>query len=108
MMLGRRPYHGANRKEIRQDILSRQEFIRHQQVPKNWSLESVDFTNRLIQRKPANRLGKDGISELKDHDWFKEFDWNSLMNRKLKSPLKPMSLDVIDYNICKTTFDYEN
>lgn len=56
-------------------------------------MEAVDFTNKLIQRKPANRLGKDGINEIKYHDWFANFDWDSLKNRKLKSPFKPMSLD---------------
>jgi len=26
----------------------------------------------------------------------------------MKSPIKPISLDIIDYNIVKTTFDYDN
>ena len=29
--------------------------------PYGWSGESVDFVNRLIQRKPENRLGFNGI-----------------------------------------------
>jgi len=104
-MLGRRPYHGGNRKEIRADILSRQEWVRPQQVPKNWSIAAVDFTNRLIQRKPANRLGKEGIEELKTHEWFANFKWDLLQSQKMRSPFRPMTLDNIDYNVCKSTFD---
>jgi len=89
MMLGRRPYQGANRKEIRADILSRQEWVRPHQVPKNWSPAAVDFTNKLIQRKPDKRLGTEGIIELKNHEWFASFDWELLLSRKMRSPFKP-------------------
>lgn len=68
----------------------------------------MDFCNRLIQRKPANRLGANGIEELRYHEWFTGFDWDSLLNGSMKSPIKPISLDIIDYNIVKTTFDYDN
>lgn len=74
-------------------------------MPRGWGLQAVDFCNRLIQRKPANRLGANGIEEVKQHEWFQDFDWKSLMNGTMKSPIKPISLDLIDYNIVKTTFD---
>jgi len=70
--------------------------VRPQQVPKNWSLSAVDFTNKLIQRKPANRLGKEGINELKGHEWFASFNWEQLLSRKMRSPFKPLSLEQID------------
>lgn len=53
-------------------------------------------------------MGKEGVHELKNHEWFDGFDWEGLKNGKLKSPIKPMTLDNIDYNVCKTTFDYDN
>jgi hypothetical protein len=34
--------------------------------------------NRLIIRKPQNRLGVNGAAELKNHAWFKNFDWAAL------------------------------
>ena len=43
--------------------------------PFGWSKESVDFVNRLIQRKPEARLGSGGIQEVKSHSWFKKMDW---------------------------------
>jgi len=47
-------------------------------VPPNWSAEAVDFVNRLIQRKPSNRLGNNGGYEIKLHPWFKNFPWSKL------------------------------
>lgn len=47
LMLGRRPYNGRNRKEIRDQILAKQVQVRAEEVPPNWSLEAADFINRV-------------------------------------------------------------
>ena len=47
LMLGRRPYNGRNRKEIRDQILSKQVGVRSEDVPKSWSLEAADFINKV-------------------------------------------------------------
>lgn len=55
-----RPYIGANRKEIREKILAKQ--VQLDEIPPyGWSRESIDFINRLILRKPEQRLGSGGI-----------------------------------------------
>ena len=59
IMMGRRPYIGRDRKNIRDQILSKQASIRLQEIPKGWSVEAADFVNKLLTRKAANRLGKD-------------------------------------------------
>ena len=41
-----------------------------------------DFINNLIQRKPKNRLGKNGIKEVIEHSWFNGYDWNAMKNKK--------------------------
>jgi len=45
LMLGRRPYFGRNRKEIRDHILSKQ--VKVEDPPEGWSYEAVDFVNRV-------------------------------------------------------------
>jgi serine/threonine protein kinase len=60
-MLGKRPYVGKNRKEIRDQILAKQAEIKPEEVPRGWSLESIDFINRLLIRNPHYRLGTGGI-----------------------------------------------
>ncbi len=71
--------------------------IKRNEIPDGWSLEGADFINRvhtyfiffnnhfikiifiinnkLIERKPSNRLGINGPSEVKSHPWIKNFPW---------------------------------
>lgn len=58
-------------------------------MPNGWSLESADFINKLIQRKPSARLGLNGPEEVKEHAWFKGYDWVKLYNKQIKSPFVP-------------------
>jgi serine/threonine protein kinase len=95
-MFGKRPYQGKNRKEIRDHILSKQVQIRKNEVPPGWTLEAADFINKLIQRKPINRLGLNGPLEVKEHVWFKNYSWDDLLNRKNPSPFIPPKEDNFD------------
>lgn len=60
-MLGKRPYNGYSRQEIREHILSKQASVKPYEVPQGWSIDAVDFINRLLQRRPEQRLGYRGI-----------------------------------------------
>ena len=77
-MYGRRPYVGKSRKEIRDHILSKQVQIKKGEVPRGWSIEAADFINKMIQRKPTNRLGNNGALEVKSHPWLRDFPWQDL------------------------------
>lgn len=89
MMLGKRPYLGKNRKEIKEAILAKQVQVKKQEIPEDWSVEAADFVNRLLQRKPINRLGLNGPQEVKSHPWFKNFPWSKLHNKELIPPFAP-------------------
>lgn len=59
---------GKNRKEIRDQILSKQAMVKPEDRPQRWSVEATDFINKvkfpitqLLIRNPANRLGANGI-----------------------------------------------
>ena len=67
IMFGIRTYLGKSRKEIRESILAKQVQIKREDIPDGWSAEAADFVNRLLQRKPINRLGFNGPEELKTH-----------------------------------------
>ena len=62
-MKGKRPYSGKNRKEIKEEMLMRQIAIKEEEIPEDWTKESVDFINKLLVRKRENRLGFNGIKE---------------------------------------------
>ena len=94
IMMGRRPYVGRDRKEIRDHIISKQAKI--SQVPEGWSEEAADFANKLIQRKANYRLGNKGFSEIRSHPWLNDFPWNDLNERSLSSPFLPKAQDNFD------------
>ena len=101
-MKGHRPYHGRNRKEIKENVLSKEAKILKEEMPKEWSLESADFINRLLQRKPSKRLGSRGAAEIKEHSWFKYYPWKDLYLQKLKSPFIPPNKDNFDEKHCNS------
>jgi serine/threonine protein kinase len=97
-MMGRRPYQGRSRKEIRDQILAKQVQIKKHEIPEGWSIEAADFINRLIQRKPINRLGLNGPAEVKAHPWIKNYPWQKLLNKEIDPPFLPnQKEDNFDY-----------
>ena len=89
LIMGKRPYIGKDKKELRKDIISRQAKIKESNIPQGWSQNAIDFINGLIQRKPEYRLGKKGIMELKENHWFDDLIWDDLLNQKIEAPFRP-------------------
>lgn len=54
--------------------------------------------NSFLRVDPSKRLGANGFDEIKQHAFFKDFDWAKLQRLEMVSPLKdivkkyPMSL----------------
>ncbi|CAD8201513.1 unnamed protein product [Paramecium pentaurelia] len=89
LMLGKRPYYGQNRKEIRDAILAKQAQIKVKL--EGWSLDAIDFINKLIQRKPSHRL-----TDVKNHPWLRDYPWDKLINKVLQAPYVPLNNDNFD------------
>ena len=100
-MLGRRPYNGPSRREIKEQMLSKSVEITFGEIPNGWSEDAADFCNKLLQRKPELRLGYKGIWELKQHRWMKYFPWDKLINKELESPFIPEKKDNFDKKYCE-------
>ena len=90
-MMGYRPYLGRSRKEIKDLIISKQAKIRREELPEGWGMIAADFINGLLQRKPHKRLGYNNISQLKEHPWMKDIDWDLLNKKELEAPFLPYS-----------------
>ena len=99
-LFGHRPYLARTKRELRELILTHQAQVEIDELPNDWSNESADFINKLIQRKPKNRLGYTNIDEVKHHKWFNNFDWGSLQSGLMKSPYVPKKLDNFDKKYC--------
>ena len=100
-MLGKRPYNGRSRREIKEQMLSKNVQISLGDIPNGWSEEAADFFNKLLQRKPDLRLGYKGIWELKQHRWLKFFPWDKLIKKELESPFIPEKKDNFDKKYCE-------
>ena len=100
LMFGHRPYIGKTKHEVKHLILTRQANVDITDLPDGFSDDIADFINRLIQRKPKNRLGKDDINEVLDHPWLEGFDWENCSKKKLKPPYIPKHGDNFDKDYC--------
>ena len=88
-MMGYRPYLGRSRKEIKELIISKQAKVKKEELPEDWGIISAEFINSLLQRKPSKRLGYNKISEIKNHPWMKDINWELLNKKELKAPFLP-------------------
>ena len=101
-MLGERPYNGRNRKEIREDVLKKQVYIKKENLPPGWKSDCIEFCNLLLMRKPQKRLGfNNGIVELKNNAFFKGFNWELLESKKMEYPFIPSSTSNFDKSFCE-------
>ena len=49
-----------------------------------------DIIEKLLAKDPKERIGyKNGIQEIVEHEWFKNFDVDKLLNKELAAPFIP-------------------
>ena len=89
LMIGKRPYTGKSRKEIKEQMMIKQVYLDDDNIPFGWSHDAADFINRLLLRKDANRLGYYNDYEIKRHPWFKNINFDDLLNKKIRAPFIP-------------------
>ncbi|XP_076141151.1 ribosomal protein S6 kinase alpha-2 isoform X2 [Alosa pseudoharengus] len=84
MLTGSLPFQGKDRKETMALILKAK-----LGMPQFLSPEVQSLIRALFKRNPTNRLGPDGVEEIKRHPFFATIDWNKLYRREIKPPFKP-------------------
>ncbi len=110
LMKGIRPYIEFSAKETKEYLSENQFSMKRHAVPEDWGIESADFINRLLVKNPKARLGASGTKELKNHCWFRGFDFKDLYEFKIKSPIdiKNVKTEVKIYTIDKNTYKRYN
>jgi hypothetical protein len=63
--------------------------VKPHQLPAGFHPDAIDFINRLLKRKAAERLGHRGAQEVLGHPWLKEIDWGKMLGKKYPSPFLP-------------------
>ena len=99
-MMGKRPFTGKNDREIKEKIISSQFIISKDKIPEGWSCDAADFINKLLQKKPINRLGIRSAQEVKDHPWIKKYEWGNLYNKIIIPSFKLPEGDNFDKKYC--------
>ncbi len=89
LMMGQRPYIGKNRKEIKEQMMSKQIHINEEMIPFGYSEECADFINRLLIRKDVKRMGYNNDLEIKNHPWFNDINFEELVKKNIIPPFKP-------------------
>ncbi|OMJ91161.1 hypothetical protein SteCoe_6329 [Stentor coeruleus] len=100
-----RPYMGHTRNDVKNAILAKQIKLTKNEQPL-WTMQGLDFVNRLLKRKPEHRLGFHGVQELKRHPWLEGWDWEKLEAFALESPFKPTKVDNFDKNQINSEWAY--
>ena len=87
LMKGERPYQGKNRKEIKDQMFILEIKLGNEDLPEDWEDDNIiDIINKLLKRKRGKRLGSKGGSEVKNHPWFKDTQWEQIENFSFTSP----------------------
>lgn len=78
LAMGKRPYEGKNRAEIREEMLKKDICLTEKDLPPSWSPHLPDLINRLLIKSQKERLGFGGVREIKEHPFFGDFKWRRL------------------------------
>jgi len=83
VLLGDVPFddHGGDYDRLLRDINLGLEF------PDNFSPVARDFIEQLLEKNPDNRLGANGVSEIRAHPWLEGIDWGFIKEKSVRSPL---------------------
>ena len=75
--------------------------------PGYFSSEAKDLIKKLLKKRPTERLGlvNGGINNIRNHPWFKGFDWKNLQTQTMTPPYKPKVKSQTDTSNfkCKST-----
>ena len=103
-IMGKRPYEGSNRHEVKK-VLNMTEI----KIEKDDRISDLceSFINGLLERNPAERLGSHSDAlELKENLFFKGFNWDILNRKKYLSPnVEMISFAKSQNNMAEELFD---
>nr|DAD35746.1 TPA_asm: hypothetical protein HUJ06_006386 [Nelumbo nucifera] len=80
LIVGIPPFNAEHPQTIFDNILNRK--IPWPRVPEEISHEAQDLIDRLLTEDPGQRLGAKGASEVKQHVFFKDINWDTLARQK--------------------------
>lgn len=107
MVYGIPPFFADNYTELKNIVINKEiKFPTSISISENLK----DLINQLLNKKFEERLGyKNGIEEIKNHAFFKDFNFEELLKKKIESPYKPIIGDILEGNKkLKEKFTFED
>lgn len=77
------PFYSKNRAELFDKIRNQAPYLN-----KNWSKHLRDLLEKLFEKDPFKRM--EFASEIKQHSWFFNLNWDLLLNKELPAPFVPI------------------
>ena len=84
LIKGERPFKKDKKYEMIEEFENNNIHLCKNNVNSRYSEDLCDFVNKLLEIDPNMRLGKNGIHEIKNHNFFNNFDWKSIYYYKSK------------------------
>ena len=86
MTAGTPPFYSDDVMEVYEKILSG-----HVNIPSHFSRGLGDLIKKLLKTYQSKRLGrtKGGAGAIMKHNWYSGFDWDALLEKRMKVPILP-------------------
>ena len=96
MIYGIPPFYTEDQNKIKDFIMNNE--LKFPKKPPI-SESAKDLIINLLNKKCEERLGyNNGFEDIKNHDFFKEFKFDDLLEKKLEAPYKPIVGDILEEN----------
>ena len=106
MIYGIPPFFSLDKNDLKEMILNKE--IKFPEK-KNISENLKDLVEKLLKKNWEERLGKDGdVNEIKNHGFFKGFNFDEISNQKMESPFKPNLSEELKNNNSMELYNYED
>ncbi|EOA29736.1 hypothetical protein CARUB_v10012823mg [Capsella rubella] len=102
LIVGIPPFNAEHPQQIFDNILNRK--IPWPHVPEEMSAEAHDIIDRFLTEDPHQRLGARGASEVKQHIFFKDINWDTLARQK--AAFVPASESAIDTSYFRSRYSW--
>jgi len=102
LIVGIPPFNAEHPQSIFDNILNRN--IPWPRVPEEMSYEAQDLIDQLLTEDPQLRLGARGASEVKQHPFFRDINWDTLARQK--AAFVPSSESVLDTSYFTSRFSW--
>ncbi|KAL3512153.1 hypothetical protein ACH5RR_024870 [Cinchona calisaya] len=102
LIVGIPPFNAEHPQKIFDNILNRN--IPWPRFPEEMSPEAQDLIDRLLTEDPNQRLGARGASEVKQHPFFRDINWDTLARQK--AAFVPASESALDTSYFTSRFSW--